>query len=163
MIHCKLCQKEQKIIKVEDLGQMLMISCLPFGLLFGLPSLIFQFFLGVYLVTVHNSSKYICKSCYENSCLLCGKKLSSGRYCGNCKIIYCPFCKSHQSYDRSWSWFSSLILLPISLLWFVIAYINMWIGMLFLVAYMYFTAPQCKTCNEYLYASYHFIRSRNSE
>jgi 1,4-dihydroxy-2-naphthoate octaprenyltransferase len=135
----------------------LIIASIPLGFILGFLSIPATIFFGIYLIKAHHSSKFICRDCYDNNCPLCKKELSTERYCVTCKIIYCPFCKSHQPHDNSRSWFSTLLLIPAILLLLLITLYDLWVGMAVFSAYLYFSAPQCKKCHEQLYSSYLFI------
>ncbi len=155
MVTCRICNKEYKGLKKETAGYILLLTIIPFVILFGFDTgWLFNLGLGLYLIKVHHSKKYICNGCLKKKCPSCGKDLSSEQYCKDCKIIRCPFCKTPQAHDDSLSWNKTIVVLPGFLFLLIVAFVNPWLGMSIFLIYLYFQAPTCKNCNEKIHSSY---------
>lgn len=150
-VTCSKCKKVADGLKGETAAYILFLLTIPFVYFFGV-SMISTAGLGLYVLLVHRSSKFVCKECLPNLCPGCGEKLQNKKYCKKCEIAICPFCGSHQRGKRALSLLSTAIGIVFFVLGFIVMigllFINFLWMFLFVLVLLYFSSPVCKTCGK---------------
>ncbi len=150
-IQCIKCNKIDNGFKGNAPAYILFGLAIPLVYLLGI-SMVSMVGLGLYVLLVHGSSKYICDDCLPKACPECGEKLQHKNHCRVCKIAICPFCGSHQSYKRPITLLSTAIGFISFIIVFIIIIglflINIMWGTLFLLVLLYFSSPACTSCGK---------------
>ena len=150
-VSCSKCDGIAEGFKGETPAYILFAVTIPLVYLFGI-SMISIAGLGLYVLLVHNSSRFVCSECLPHACPGCGEKLQNKNHCRKCEIAICPFCGSHQGNKRP----LSLLSTAIGFVFFVVGLIIiigllmidfMWM-ILFVLALLYFSSPVCKSCGK---------------
>lgn len=148
---CQKCNIRKKGVNGLKAAIILIPGSVPVAWLFGFPNSFLMIGLGLYALTAHHPSSFVCQDCAPQTCPDCSEDMATRNLCKPCRVVVCPYCGNHQSQltgKKRTDPMRVLAFIGFILLAIICALtISPWLLAVFYLFYVYFSSPRCTSCN----------------